>query len=86
MNDTKKRLIGYGLGSSVLAGLLFCGFAYAPDADSMTLLGSVEVHLKMAASIPVTDRNGQPDTVRALLPIGKPLSPMAMSSSVPSKS
>ena len=67
MNDTKKRLIGYGLGSSVLAGLLFCGFAYAPDADSMTLLGSVEVHLKLAASIPVTDRNGQPDTVRAKL-------------------
>lgn len=67
MNDTKKRMIGYGLGSSVLAGLLFCGFAYAPDADSMTLLGSVEVHLKMAASIPVTDRNGQPDSVRAKL-------------------
>jgi len=67
MNDTRKRLIGYSLASVVFAGLLICGFGYKPDADTMTLLGSVEVHLKLASSIPEVDRYGQPDSVRAKL-------------------
>lgn len=67
MNDTARRTIGYSLGSVVLTGLAYVGFVYDPGADPMTLLGSVEVHLKLASSFPQTDRKGNPNPLRANL-------------------
>lgn len=67
MNDTNKRVLGYGIGAVVLAGLVYVGFIHETDADPMTLLGSAEVHIKLARSIPVKDAKGNPNAVRAKL-------------------
>jgi tetratricopeptide (TPR) repeat protein len=67
MNNQKKRLIGYGSTTAVLAVLVFCGFVYSPAADTMTLFSSAEVHLKLAASMPATDASGDKHALRTKL-------------------
>jgi len=64
MRDTGKRLIGYGVSCTVLAGLVYGGFIRTADPDVGTLLGAAEVQLRLAMSYPAHDKNGAPMAAR----------------------
>lgn len=50
MQDTKRRMVGYGVASAVVAGLIYGGFVYRVDADLGTQLSSARVQLGLAMS------------------------------------
>jgi tetratricopeptide (TPR) repeat protein len=64
MTDTQRRFIGYGAGAAILGVLGYAGFVYESEADTMTLVGSAEVHLKLAKSMREFDGAGNPNPVR----------------------
>ncbi len=64
MNDTGKRIGGYGAAAIVVAGLIYVSFIRETDADPMTLLGSANVQISLAAAFPELDREGKPNEAR----------------------
>ena len=67
MNDTQRRLVGYGVSTVVLVALGYGGFVYQAEADTMSLLSFAEVHLKLAKSHPETDSEGNPNPIKQTL-------------------
>ncbi|MCB9868486.1 MAG: hypothetical protein H6837_01435 [Planctomycetes bacterium] len=67
MNDLTRRVLGYGAGALVVGGLVYAGFLHRGQADAATLLGSVEVHLRLAASMPEKTTDGGVNAVRRKL-------------------
>ncbi len=59
--------MSYGTGLLVAGALLYLGFVYAPQvkADVGTLLGAVEMRLRLASSMPATGKDGTPVKARA---------------------
>lgn len=64
MNELARRLLLYGGGIALGGGLLIAALTSRSDADVFTLLGSVDVQLRMAGSIPSVDKDGHELTSR----------------------
>jgi tetratricopeptide (TPR) repeat protein len=64
MNQTLKRLLLYGGAFAILAGLGFAVRNCREEADVNTLLGSVDVQLRLAYGIPAVDKQGKELTSR----------------------
>jgi tetratricopeptide (TPR) repeat protein len=67
MRASLRRPIGYGASALVVAGLLWAGFVHEGSADVGTLLGSAEVQLRLAMSMPAKDKAGRPLPAREQL-------------------
>ena len=64
MDDTKKRILGYGSGLLAAGVLSYLGFIQSHSAEVETLVGSAEVQIRLAASIPAIDKHGKPTAAR----------------------
>ncbi|MHC4515297.1 MAG: hypothetical protein ACYTGW_18970 [Planctomycetota bacterium] len=62
MNSIEKRTLGYGTGLLVVGALLYLGFVHVRQvkADIDTLLGSAEMHVRLASSMPANGKDGKP--------------------------
>lgn len=67
MNQIAKRVCLYGGAAALLAGLGAVAYRVTADADVMTLLGSVDVQLRLAHGIPATDKQGAPLAARTAM-------------------
>lgn len=67
MNDTTRRLLGYGGAGVLVAALVWGGFVRKPDASPGTLLESARLHLQLAGGMPAKDRQGRPLAARVQL-------------------
>ena len=67
MGETKRRVIGYGAAGAMAAGLAWAGFVYEADPDIMTMLGSVDIQLRLASGMPSKDKSGEEPSARTEL-------------------
>lgn len=65
MKEPYLSTMVYGVSAVVVGALIYGGFVYQADADIKTMVNSAEVKLRMAASMPLKDKQGQPLAVRA---------------------
>lgn len=65
MNPIQKRSLLYGAALSIAVGLGYAVTHSSTDADVYTLLGSVDVQLRLAYGIPAQDKQGKELTSRA---------------------
>lgn len=66
-NHGVRRALLYGSAVPVLGVLLWLGFGYEADPDFGQALGIANTDLRLAASLPATDRSGAPLAARATL-------------------
>ncbi|MCR9243383.1 MAG: hypothetical protein NXI31_00015 [bacterium] len=64
MNQTVSRALLYGGAVAALAGIGIGMAVVESEADTMTMLSSADVQLRLAYGIPATDKNGQPMPAR----------------------
>jgi tetratricopeptide (TPR) repeat protein len=64
MKEMLQRTILYGASLVLATGLGYVGFIYEASPDPLTLLGSADLSLRLAAGMPPTDRNGAELQVR----------------------
>ena len=55
-----RRVVAYGASTFVVAGLVYGGFFREVDPDVYTMLGSVEVKLRLASAMPAVGKDGKP--------------------------
>lgn len=67
MNAMQKRGAAYGAAAVVCGGLVYAGCVYESDPDVLTMLGSVDVQLRMASVMPERDKAGGLVAERAVL-------------------
>ena len=58
MEIAVKRAIAYSLATLVTGGLAYGGFLYEPDPDVGTLLGSIDLQVRLAYGIPAFGKDG----------------------------
>lgn len=64
-NNHKARRVGlYGAAALVLGGLVYGGFIYRVEPDVLTILGSADLYLRVAAILPENGKDGRPLAVR----------------------
>lgn len=66
-SDTITSVSVYSCTALVVGALVWGGFFYKADADVSTLVNSAEVKLRLAASMPIKDKKGQPVAARVNL-------------------
>lgn len=64
MNETGKRIVGYGAAAVLVGGLVYGGFIRRADPDLLTMISSVDVQLRLASVMPERDRDGKPIEAR----------------------
>ncbi|MBX3461905.1 MAG: hypothetical protein KF830_01955 [Planctomycetes bacterium] len=67
MNELQNRILLYGSAALLVGGLGVAVTTLRADADVMTLLGSVDVQLRLAHAIPAVDRDGNELESRAAM-------------------
>ena len=58
MQAARKRVLIYSLSALLTGGLLYVGFLYEAEADSMTLLSSVDIQIRLVSGMPEKDQQG----------------------------
>ncbi len=66
-HDLRRRVVGYGLVAVAAGALVWAGWLRTAEADFGTLLGSAEVHVRLASSMPARDGSGSPVAAREQL-------------------